>query len=460
METVYQIIEEGKPELIETLKRWIAVPSIKTAAEGDAPFGAEVKRALAIALNDAEKLGFATRNFDNYAGDVRMGPLGVDPLAILAHLDVVPVGDGWSVAPFEGVIEGDRMIGRGTSDDKGPAVAALYAMHALRQAGILLKREVRLILGCDEESGWEDMAWYKDHCDMPRSGFSPDASYPVINTEKGGLALELRAEPAKDGLRVIRCHVGERRNVVPGAATALIEGDADFCDRINRLAKEMTLNVAATVAEGGLLLTATGVNGHAAYPENAHNAIGELLLMLRALGVTGPLKVLADTVGLEYNGMGLGIACSDRTSGALTCNLGIIRYDESGLYAVLDIRYPLLANGERIAQTVRDTLRGEINVETISLKDPHHVSPNSPLVVELLNAYHEETGRQRECVATGGGTYARCLAEGVAFGASFPEDEDVAHQANEYMTLDTLMLNVRIIARAIVKLAGATNPEA
>ena len=459
METVNQIIDENRTELVETLRRWIAVPSIKNEATEGKPFGEEVARALAVALADAAAMGFETRNIDNFAGDVRMGPLGVDPLGILVHLDIVPVGDGWTVDPFEGLVEGDHILGRGTSDDKGPAVAALYAMYAVKQAGLALKREVRLILGCDEESGMEDMAYYKEHCDMPHSGFSPDASYPVINTEKGLLVMELRAKPATDGLKVISMAVGERHNVIPGSATALVEGDADLCERINRLAKEMTLSVVATPSQGGLLLSATGINGHAAYPESARNAIGELLLMLRALGVTGPLKTLADTIGLEYDGFSLDVGCTDKTSGALTCNLGVIRYDENGLYAVLDFRFPLLASGERIVQTVQAALGPDIQATATALKQPHHVAPNSPLVTALLNAYHEETGRPRECVATGGGTYARCLGEGVAFGASFPEDEDVAHQANEYMSLDALMQNVRIMARAIAMLAGEDRIE-
>ena len=459
METVNQIIEDGKQELTQTLRRWIAVPSIKAAAAEGAPFGENVRRALETALDDAKAMGFQVRSIDNYAGDVRMGPEGIDPLGILVHLDVVPVGDGWTVNPFEGVVEGDRMIGRGTSDDKGPAVAALYAMRAVKLAGIPLKREVRLILGCDEETGMEDIAYYKAHCDLPRSGFSPDASYPVINTEKGLLAIELRGKTPTDGLKVKRFNVGERQNVVPGSATALIEGNADECDHINSLAKEMTLDVKAEPAEGGILLTATGINGHAAYPESARNAIGEMLLMLRALGVTGPLKTLADSIGVDYDGISLGVGCSDKTSGPLTCNIGIIRYDENGLYAVLDFRYPLLANGERIAETVKAALAPEVTASVLAIKHPHHVAPNSPLVVALLNAYHAETGRTRECVATGGGTYARCLQEGVAFGASFPEDDDVAHQANEFISLDSLMQTVRIIARAIVSLCGEGMPQ-
>lgn len=454
MDTLLQLIEDCKPELTETLRRWIAVPSVKADPADGAPFGAQVRRALEIALKDAAEMGFATRNFEYYAGDVRMGPLGVDPLAILVHLDVVPVGEGWTYPPFEGVVEGDRITGRGTSDDKGPAVAALYALHALKRAEIPLKREIRLIFGCDEESGWEDIAYYKEHCDMPRSGFSPDASYPVINTEKGLLVVEMHAPAAQDGLKVKKIAVGERHNVVPGIATALIEGDADLCDRINRLAKEMTLDVDAEPVDDGLLLTATGIAGHAAYPETARNAIGSLLLMLRALGVTGPLKTLADTVGMEYNGASLDVACSDHTSGSLTCNLGILRYDEQGLYAVLDFRYPLLANSQQIVRTVQAALGKDIQAEATADKEPHHVAPNSPLVTALLDAYHEVTGRPRECVSTGGGTYARCLEEGVAFGAQFPEEEDVAHQADEAVSLDALMLNVRIIARALTILAG------
>lgn len=302
MQDLSIIIDELREEMIQTLKGWIQVPSVKTAPEPGAPFGREVRRALDLVLSDAAAMGFETRNFDGYAGDVRMGPLGVDPLAILVHLDVVPAGDGWTVPPFAAEIEDGRMYGRGMSDDKGPAAAALYAMYAMKKAGLPLKREVRLIFGCDEESGWECMKYYMAHCDMPRTGFSPDASYPVINTEKGLLHLSLRAGYASDGLRVKEISVGERCNVIPGIATALVEGDEALCSRINHLAGDMHIQVEAKMQDGLVLLTSTGVPGHAAYPEAARNAIGQLLLMLRALGVTGPLRTLADQVGMEYDG--------------------------------------------------------------------------------------------------------------------------------------------------------------
>lgn len=456
MKDLSTIIDGLREEMTQTLTRWIRIPSVKGAPEPGAPFGPEVRRALDTALADAKAMGFETRNFDGYAGDVRMGPLGVEPLAILAHLDVVPAGDGWQVDPFGAEIDGDRMYGRGTSDDKGPAVAALYAMYALKKAGMPLKREVRLILGCDEESGWECMKYYTAHCDMPKTGFSPDASYPVINTEKGLLHLSLRGAYATDGLKVKEINVGERCNVVPGLATALVEGDAAFCGKVNHLAADMHIQVEAEPKQDGLVqLTSTGVLGHAAYPEAAKNALGQLLIMLRALGVTGALRTIASQVGMEYDGLGLGVRCQDETSGSLTCNLGILRYNEAdGLYATLDIRYPILCDHRALTASVKAALGGEIEVTVDEQKDPHHVAPNSKLVTALLDAYHEVTDRPRECIATGGGTYARVLEEGVAFGSVFPDDEELAHQAGEYLSLDGLMLNMRIFARAIEKLQG------
>jgi len=455
MEELNHIMEDLRKEFIDIIRRWIRIPSVKAEAVPGAPFGPQLRQALDLALEDGRSMGFDVRNIDGYAGDIRMGPLGVEPLGILTHLDVVPAGDGWKWDPFGAEMSGDRIYGRGTSDDKGPAVAGLIAMAAVKRAGIPLKREVRLILGCDEETGMGDMVYYAAHADMPRIGFSPDASFPVINTDKGMLQLELRGSAAAEGMHVEKIKVGERFNVVPGLGTALVHGEEALCERVRKLSGEMSLAVDAEMAGSGLVrILSTGISGHAAYPEATRNAIGQLLLLLRALGVTGMLETLADCVGMEYDGAGLGILCCDGISGPLTCNLGILRYDKDGCYATLDIRYPLLANADRIIASLSAALGPAVSVAIASHKPPHHVAQNSPLVTALLNAYHEETGRRRECVATGGGTYARCLEEGVAFGSAFPEDIDLAHQADEHLSINTMMLNAQIFANAIVKLAG------
>ncbi len=448
------IIESMHDEMIDTLQKWIRVPSVKGEAAPGAPFGKEVRSMLDMALADCEQMGFKTQNFDGYIAHADLGEgSDEDALAILAHLDVVPEGDGWKYPPYGAVIENGRMYGRGTSDDKGPAVAALYAMKAVKDAGIPLRRKVRLILGCDEESGWEDIAHYNKVATMPRMGFSPDASYPIINIEKGICRLELHGVLSNEGLQVIAFNNGERPNVIPGRASALVAGDAATVAQAEAAAKKLDIPAEVQLTDKGVSITVTGISGHAAYPETARNANGEMLLLLRELGVQGDLRLLADKIGLDYRGEGLEISVSDGISGYLTCNLGIIRAGEGGVYATLDIRYPVMTNPDMIIKNVSASLPG-MRVEAMEVKEPHHVPAGSELVQKLLDAYHEVTGYERKCLYTGGGTYARSLQEGVAFGASFPQDEDLAHQANEYADIEGLYKNIKIFALAIVKLAG------
>jgi dipeptidase, putative len=449
---LYAAIDLMEKDMVDTLKKWIRIPSVKAAAQPCAPFGEEIKKALDAALEDAEKMGFEVRNFDGYAGDVTMGQ-GEDTLGILCHVDVVPAGDGWKCDPFAAVIEGDKMYGRGTSDDKGPAVAALYAMKAVKDAGIPLKKKVRLILGCDEESGWECMTYYQTKTQMPDIGFSPDASFPVINTEKGMIRIDFSASVAKEGLKVLAFNTGERPNVVPGHAQATVAGDKSTIQKVAAFKKETGFDMSAKLDGGIVTIDSVGATGHAAYPEAAKNAIGQMLLCLKALGVEGPLKTLADTLGMEYHGESLGCAVSDTLSGALTLNCGIIRVDENTVKGVFDIRYPVSAEPEKVVAAIKAKLSG-FEVKEGRFKAPHHVPEESELVQELLNAYHEETGLPKEAQAIGGGTYARCLKQGVAFGSAFPDDEELAHQAGEYLSIKGLMKNVKIFANAIIRLAG------
>jgi succinyl-diaminopimelate desuccinylase len=447
-------IESLKKPMVETLRKWLKIPSVKSEASSGAPFGTAALYALETAIHDCEELGLKTQIFDGYIGHADMGEgRDEDALAILVHLDVVPAGDGWDMDPFGAVIDNNRLYGRGTTDDKGPAAAALFAMRAVQLSGIPLKRKVRLILGCDEESGWADIAYYKSHAVMPDIGFSPDACYPVINIEKGLCHLSLDARPDHSGLKVLSLHAGERVNVIPGTASALVEGDKHTIDKVKKIESEIGYPLDARMEDGKVRITATGITGHAAIPEIARNAIGQLLTALKLLGAKGPLETLADTVGMEAYGQSLGISVSDGMSGKLTCNLGILHVDTEKLYATLDIRYPVLTNTDEMLNTLRTNLHG-IDVTVNSLKKPHHVSEKSQLVQELLNAYHFVTGREKKAIAIGGGTYARSLKEGVAFGATFPDEEELAHQANEYMNLDSLFINMKIFAYAIINLAG------
>ena len=449
---VYDLIESYRDEFTAMLQGWIRTPSVKGEAEPGAPFGRDVRKMLDRAAADAESLGFTVRDFDGYACDITLGE-AEEKIAVLGHLDVVPVGDGWTKPPFDGLVENGRIYGRGTNDDKGPSLAALFAMKALRDAGVPLKKSIRMILGCDEESGWEDMAYYGAHEQIPDVGFSPDASFPLINTEKGMLVLELRAPAAQAGLKVLELSAGDRINVIPGECRAVVEGGEEIISRTEAYARKTGLPYTAEAAGEGVLLTALGIPGHSAYPEGRRNAIGMMLLLLRELGAEGPAAVLAEAVGLESDGKSLGCACSDEVSRGLTCNMGILRVENGEWYATLDMRCPVTADQEKLKREAAAHLPG-FRVTVDMQKPPHHVPADSELVTALLAAYGEETGQKGEAMSTGGGTYAKVLKQGVAFGALFPDEEDLAHQADEYENIDRLMLAMKIYANALCRLAA------
>ena len=449
---VYELIDSYREEYTETLRRWIRTPSVKGKAAENAPFGTDIRKMLDTAMADARGMGFPVRDFDGYACDVTLGD-AEDKIAVLGHLDVVPVGDGWTKPPFEGVTENGRMYGRGTNDDKGPALAALFAMRAVRDAGIPLKKSIRLILGCDEESDWKDMEYYGAHEKIPDTGFSPDAMFPMINTEKGMLVLELRAKAADSGLKVLELAAGSRINVIPGECKALVEGGEEILRKTEAYAEKTGLPYSAELTERGVRLTAAGIPGHSAYPEGRRNAIGMLLLLLKELGAEGPAATLAEAVGMESDGRSLGCACSDDVSGPLTCNMGILRIENGEWYATLDMRCPVTADQDRLKAEAEARLPG-FTAGTMVMKPPHHVPAESELVTKLLAAYEEETGLKGKPMSTGGGTYAKVLKQGVAFGALFPDEEDLAHQADEYADISRMMTAMKIFANAMTRLAA------
>ena len=469
-----RIVDSYRDELIENIRKWIAIPSVQGKPAGEnAPFGREVRRMLDTALEDGRRFGFEVRDIDGYAGDISYGS-GPQTMGMLAHLDVVPLGDGWTHDPLGGEIEGGRMYGRGTTDDKGPALCALYAMRAVKEAGIPLVDGVRLILGCDEETGMSDMRHYASKMKMPDYGFSPDAEFPVINIEKGGVNMRLsKVTDGEDGaaMPVYSLYAGERPNVVPAEATAVVGLNGTSLgalnDRLHAIEKahDRFHLKAEAEADGRAKIIATGLNAHAAMPEGGVNAAGMLLIALKELGAGGDstraaIAMLADAVGMEYTGQSLGIACADELSGALTCNLGILRYSSNELSALLDIRYPLCASEElMLGQAAKRVAGAGMSVCCASSHTPLHVPAESKIVRGLLKVYHDVTGLPAYTIAIGGGTYSRMMPNTVAFGVCFPGDMDVCHIADEYIDLEKMMLGVKIFAHAIAEIAGGKIKE-
>lgn len=287
------------------------------------------------------------------------------------------------------------MIGRGTSDDKGPGVAAVFAMKAILNAGIPLRRRCRLILGCDEECGMQDLEYYEQKIGLPDRGFSPDANFPLINTEKGGLKLALHA--ALDDARLIEIASGTRVNVVPNQAVAVLAGDwreaaADAFD-----VDDEDCALESELVDGNTRLTVTGVSAHASVPEKGKNAAKMLVHVLAKLGIGGaPIALLDEAAGRESAGEDLGIAGSDKVSGALTINLGLLFAREGKIDVTFDCRYPVFFNPETIGETVQRRLApAGYALEPIKPSVPHHVPESSELVAKLMDVYNTITAKAR-----------------------------------------------------------------
>ena len=265
-------IDEHKNELIDALSANLKIASLKdtdAAAEG-APFGPMIRRALDTALDCGRSLGFETVDYDGYCGAIDM-PAGEEQLGIICHLDVVPEGSGWTYPPYGAEIHDGKLYARGTMDDKGPAYAALFAMKAVKECKIPLKRSVRLILGCDEESGMSCLKHYNRVAKAPTLSFSPDAEYPVVNSEK----MIFRTEYKKEFKSGITIKAGTRRNVVPGEAVATVPMALSRIVPIMEAFMEGSEFAcsAEAIDENSTRIIMKGLAAHASAPRKAHNLI-------------------------------------------------------------------------------------------------------------------------------------------------------------------------------------------
>ena len=432
-------------ELIQSLQELIRIKSVGEEA-GAHPFGDGPHECLMACLALGEKLGFRTASVDDMAGYVEYGQ-GDEMIAVLGHLDVVPEGDGWNYPPYGGVIDNGRLYGRGAVDDNGPTVAAMYALKAIADAGVPLSRRIRVIFGLNEEKGSLCIKHYVQKGEeLPVMGFTPDGEYPIINGEKGIVtAVFSRKLGAEGEKRIASFHAGIASNVVPEFASAELT-----------FAPEGALP--QKVSAEGKTLSAKGVNAHGSTPELGENAIGRLFLAMDGMGLSGDhgdaIHFLAKHVGMETRGESLGIALKDDISGDLTLNMGVAELKGDTLSVTINIRYPVKRKFEEFYPALKAKMaEGGFEETSLSHKNALYMPPESQLIRCLAKVYEEQTGEAARLLSIGGGTYAKAMPNIVAFGPIFPGDEAVEHKPNEYVELDKLMKNAKIIAAAMYELA-------
>lgn len=452
-------IEQLRPDMIAALKTLVNIKSVQDTPAPDAPYGKGAAACLDAALNLCEQLGFRTHNMDGHVGWAEYGE-GKEMVAVLGHLDVVPEGEGWTVCkPYEATEKDGKLYGRGTIDDKGPLVASVYALKALADEGFNPSRRIRILFGCNEETGSADMKYYREHGgEIPVTGFTPDGEYPLINGEKGVADVTFEKKLNQSGAwRLMSLTGGTAPNIVPAHAKAEIT-----CPKGAELGVECPDNIHITRTDSGMSIQADGVSAHGSKPELGQNAIGRLCLFLKKLpfskDVIDAISYIADKIGMDTTGKTFGIDLKDDLSGSLSFNMGMARCDESNdataLRFTINYRWPVTFNYEDCGPKLNEAFKkAGWTIASEEHGKALYQSADCELVTKLVAVYKAKTGDNSPAKCIGGGTYAKAMPNILAFGPVFPGIPAPEHEPNEYIELDRLVLNSKIYAAAIKALA-------
>ena len=420
-------------ETVSSISRILQFDSSFKGAEEDEngvyPFGKETADCLQYFLSLAQSFGFETHNYDNYVGEVIFGT--GEEFAVLAHLDVVPAGSGWKYPPFGGVInddvsdggvQGAKIWGRGAMDDKGPAVACLYALKALKDENFTPRRKIKLIVGCNEECGWRCIEHYKKVAHMPDEGFTPDANFPVIYAEKG--ILHFTASFPINDAPMYSLKGGDRPNMVCDHVSAfLTRKTASKLVAYKNEVQGTTFSYDNTTN----MLQVYGKSAHASTPEKGANAMQALFAFLSTIN-----EDCAYVYDVLFND-GLGLNQFQDETGVLTLSQGVVSFQNGVLKITCDIRFPATFALESVTERLDEA---GIAYTIDNYQAPLYNDINGALITALSSVYNRATGTEQTPIAIGGGTYARALKCGCAFGPEMPNEEATIHQPNEYITLE------------------------
>ena len=407
------------------LQKLVKYNSVQSTPRPNAPFGEEVNACLLEFLNIAKNFGFETINYNGYAGEVVFGK--GEEFGILCHLDIVPVGslEDWNTPPFTLVDNGEKLIGRGVLDDKGPALIILYALKELKDSGFIPTKKIRLILGCNEESGWGCIEHLKKLNKMPSFGFSPDADFPVIYAEKGILHTEFYF----DYNNILEISGGKASNMVCDYVKIKTEID-------NVLAENCNLKIK------GEYLESYGKTAHASTPHKGQNAIINILKYLTSKNFVS--QEILDNLFLNATGI---LNLQDET-GNLTLSPNKISLVDNKLAILCDIRYPATLTKDFVLSQLEKI--GKFKV--ISHQPSLFVDKNSQLVQTLSKIYKDITRLDSTPIAIGGGTYARSMPNCVAFGPIIFEEDACCHEPNEFIKKESVILAYEIYKETIKSL--------
>ncbi|WP_459129391.1 Sapep family Mn(2+)-dependent dipeptidase [Guggenheimella bovis] len=427
-------------QLLKDIKRLVNIPSVCVEQGGEKPLGDGIDQALNEALEMFKSYGFETyKDPQGYYGYAEMGT--GELFGILGHLDVVPAGNvsEWTHAPFEFYQDEENIYGRGVSDDKGPIVIALHALLDVLKDKKLNKR-VRFILGTDEETDWRGINKYKaDGMEIPAYGIVPDSDFPVVYVEKTILQVDLKGK-------------GSDLSLKSGVAYNVVCGEARY--QKDEEVKKKLEEMGSTVTEENGELVVKGKNAHAAVSFEGKNALIELLSALHQSGKESPAaKYVHDKLLNAPRGEKLLKVTSDKESGSMTVNLGLVELGPEEEVLKIDMRLPVTFDVEKVIEEMNEDGKAYgLHAEVKSKLDSLYLPKESDFVQTLVQSFRDVTGDMTEPVISGGGTYARAMKNFISFGPSLPGKNYHIHEPNERVPLKDIEVTYEVYKEAFKRL--------
>ena len=430
-------IEDNYENMLNDLKRLVKYNSV--LCDDEKPFGSQNRKVLDEAISIMNEKGFNTKNVDYYAcyGEVGQGD---KTIGIVCHLDIVPAGEGWDSNPFEVVQKGDRLYGRGVSDDKGAAVASMYAIKYLLDTNYQFKKKVRLILGCNEETGSKCIKHYVEKEGGVDMGFTPDGEFPGIYAEKGMIGGVFKGKS-----KIVNIKGGEASNIVCKKVECELPANSYDVAKFKKYLDDNNIKYEIN----GDTVTVFGTAAHASSPDSGVNAMGYLMEALYNADFNDEyVDLYHKYIGLDVHGEKLGMLPLKDDESDTSVNIGVIKKEGDSILASVDMRFP-------ITRTVDDCKKVLENIEPLEIKNminPLYFEKDSPMIKAMLKAYRDITGDDGDMIAIGGGTYAKSIKNIIAFGCAFNEEENHIHDANESLGIKDFKKQVEIYIEAIKNL--------
>jgi succinyl-diaminopimelate desuccinylase len=458
---LHQWLREHEAELLEDTLQMLRIPSLESEPGPNAPFGTENRRALDLALALGEKYGFRTKDLEGFCGYAEFGA-GDSLIVSLGHLDVVPTGHGWKYDPFGAQIDGGYVYARGATDDKGPTMASFYAARAILECVPNVPARIRVVFGCNEESGMECVKRYAHVEEAPTYGVAPDSGWPLYHGEKGIANLYLDVVPPDHAFKLAHIEGGQRPNIVIDACSARLEVGPDVRAHVEeKLRNAWDRNLSFAWEDGALKIEAVGKACHGSRPYGGDNAAARILRFVADLA---PVEVGEFYEQLFWathpSGVGLGIHGRDDVSEDLTSNLGVVGTRDGVIRLLVNVRYPVTWQGSRLKQLCEARLRslkGKWALAEFDDSPSLYFPLDHPLVKTVCDVVREETGEDKAPGVMGGGTYARMIPNTVSIGTGWEGDGE-AHETDERLKVEHLYKMSRIYAHILYRLALLPKP--